>query len=185
MQAEWNIKGRAETCSVTGRAFTDGETFWSALFWKDGTYERLDFCETAWKERNDNIAPLSAWRSKFEPPAVVHETLKKDDAESLLRQMMEENNPAHRNARYILALMLERKRLLRQIDRQQNGNDIVLIYEHLPTSETWLIADPQLKLQDLAPVQAEVAEILAGRMQVSELAAIPPVAEEPAVAEPR
>jgi hypothetical protein len=42
------------------------------------------------------------------------------------------------------------------------------------------VTDPQLKLQDLAPVQAEVAEILAGRMQVSELVLpVAVVVEEP------
>lgn len=159
---EWNIQGRALQCAGSGRPFEKGERVYSALYWRDGQYVRLDFNAESWKARNDNIEPLSAWQADFVPPAPPPpEALKKDDAESLLRRLMTANDPGTRNARYILALMLERKKVLRQVERQRNEGISVLVYEHLPSGEVWLIEDPGMKLGELKAIQDEVAQLLA------------------------
>jgi hypothetical protein len=161
-QQEWNIQPRAVVCAQTGEPFSKGERVYSALYWREGKYQRVDVKQTAWESRNDNIEPLSAWQADFipAPPAPV-EALKKDDAESLLRRLMTEDESGTRNARYILALMLERKKVLRQIERQKQDGRSTLVYEHIPTGEVWLIDDPGLKLGELASVQDEVAQLLA------------------------
>ncbi|HEV3271896.1 MAG TPA: hypothetical protein VGZ93_06920 [Candidatus Methylacidiphilales bacterium] len=158
---EWNIQSRALQCAVSGRPFEKDERVFSALYWRDGHYARVDLCAEAWKARNENIEPLSAWQTDFVPPPPPDpEPLKKDDAESLLRRLIAENAPGTRNARYILALMLERKKVVRQIERQREEGVSVLVYEHLPSGEVWLIEDPGLKLGELSAVQDEVAQLL-------------------------
>ncbi len=57
--------------------------------------------------------------------------------------------------------MLERKKVLRQIERQRPEGLSVLVYEHLPSGDIWLIEDPGLKLGELSAVQEEVAHLLA------------------------
>jgi hypothetical protein len=159
---EWNIQPRALQCAVSGRPFAKGERVYSALFWRDGQYARVDLNAESWQARNENIGPISAWQAEFvPPPAAAPETLKKDDAESLLRRLIAEADPGTRHSRYILALMLERKKLLRQIERQRQEGFSVLVYEHVPSGEVWLIEDPGLKLGELASVQDEVARLLA------------------------
>jgi len=159
---EWNIQSRALQCAVSGRPFEKGERVFSALYWREGQYQRVDLCAAAWQARNDNIEPLSAWQTDFVPPPPPEpETLRKDDAESLLRRLVAENAPSTRNARYILALMLERKKVVRQIERQRQEGQSILVYEHLPSGEVWLIEDPGLKLGELSAVQDEVAHLLA------------------------
>jgi hypothetical protein len=159
---EWNIQPRAVRCAVSGEAFVKGQRVHSALYWREGQYVRVDMNEASWRARNENIGPLSAWQAAFVPPeAPAPEALAKNDAESLLRRMMAENAPGTRNARYILALMLERKKVLRQIERQREGGRSALVYEHGPSGEVWLIDDPGLKLGELTSVQDEVAKLLA------------------------
>src|SRR5476651_2184701 len=118
---EWSIQARALQCAVSGRPFEKGERIFSALYWREGQYQRVDLCAEAWKARNENIEPLSAWQTDFVPPPPPEEpeAMKKDDAESLLRRLVAENAPNTRNARYILALMLERKKVLRQVEKQR------------------------------------------------------------------
>ena len=162
LSQEWNIQSRALQCAVSGRPFEKGERIFSALYWREGHYARVDLCAEAWQARNDNIEPLSAWQTDFVPPAPPPpETLKKDDAESLLRRLVAANEPGTLNARYILALMLERKKVLRQVERQRQEGGSILVYEHLPSGEVWLIEDPGLKLGELSAVQDEVAHLLA------------------------
>ena len=73
----------------------------------------------------------------------------------------------------ILALMLERKKMLRQVDRQRQDGLSLLVYEHLPSGEVWLIEDPGLKLGELKAVQDEVAHLLAGPERLSPPPAAP------------
>lgn len=160
MQSDWEIKSRGHVCSRTGHEFTEGESFYTLLFREGEGYRREDVCEAAWNERNDNLQPFSFWRSKYEPPAPLPpEPMAKDDAEGLLRKLVAEQNPAHANAQYILALMLERKRLLRTVESK---DDDMLVYEHVKTGEIFVLANPHLSFDRIPEVQLEVSELLAG-----------------------
>lgn len=159
MQADWEIKSRGHICTRTGREFVPGETFFTMLVREGEGFRREDLCEEAWESRNDNIQPFSFWRSKYEPPAPPPpEPLPKDDAESLLRRLIAEDDPAYRNVRYILALMLERKRLLRPMESQ---DDDMLVYEHVATGETIVLENPRLGFDQIPAVQREVSALLA------------------------
>ncbi len=159
MQADWDIKARARQCSRTGRDFHDREFFYTMLVREGEGFRREDLCEEAWLARNDNIQPFSFWRSKYEPPAPPPpEPLPRDSAEGLLRHLVAANDPAHRNARYILALMLERKRLLKPVE---SSDDSVLVYEHMATGETLVVENPRLALEQIPEVQREVSALLA------------------------
>jgi len=158
MANDWEIKGRAEKCAKTERLFQDGETFYTLLFRDKQGYHREDWCEEAWAARNDNIQPFSFWRSRFEPPAPpAPEALRGETAEDLLRRYMQEDNALHANARYILSLMLERKRILKQIEARDDETGRTLIYEHVKTGEVFVIPDPNLRLDQIEAVQNEVA----------------------------
>jgi hypothetical protein len=159
MQADWEIKSRAHACARTGREFAPGETFFTILVREGGGFLREDICEEAWEARNDNIQPFSFWRSKYEPPAPPRpEPMPRDDAEGLLRRLVAENDPAHQNARYILALMLERKRMLRPME---SSDPDMLVYEFVATGETIVLANPNLTLEQIPAVQHEVSALLA------------------------
>ena len=164
MTAEWTIQSRAEKCAQSGRPFADGEYFYTLLFDDAGGYRREDLSEEAWKARNDNRQPFSFWRSKYEaPPPVAPEPLARQTAEDLLRRYMEETSTQHAAARYLLAAMLERKKLLKEIEtRRVPGGASTRIYEHTKTGEVFVIPDPELKLDQLEQVQLEVSALLGG-----------------------
>jgi hypothetical protein len=162
MAQEWQITSRSHCCSISGHQFQDGEYFYTLLTHSKEGFVRQDLCEEAWKARNDNIQPFSFWRTKYEPPPpAAPDTLAKETAEDLLRHYMEQNSSEHANARYILALMLERKRILKQIEAREDENGRTLIYEHVKTGEVFVIPDPELRLDQLAAVQMEIAGQLA------------------------
>ncbi|MDK3156765.1 hypothetical protein QPK87_09285 [Kamptonema cortianum] len=164
---EWNIQSRAHACAATGQKFEEGEQIVSMLFpVKDG-YERRDYCQQAWREivTTPQSAPASYWQTKYFTPAPPPpEALKKDDAEGLLRKLIDENDPATINTRYILAVMLERKRIFRQIDTFTNDQMAkMIVYEHLKSGESFTIADPNLRLDQIMDVQKEVIAMLGGK----------------------
>jgi hypothetical protein len=163
MEGEWEIKSRARFCARTGKAFEEGECFYTLLFREGDGFRREDISEQAWNERNENIQPFSFWRAKYEAPQPPpSEPLGKEDAESLLRRLVSEGNRASVNARYILALILERKRILRPIESSDEG---LLVYEHAGTGESFVVPNPRLSLDQLSAVQNEVYEMLAGSLR--------------------
>jgi hypothetical protein len=162
MNTDWTIQGRSHQCAATGHPFTEGEHFYTILYYEKGEYRREDLSEEAFKSRNENVAPFSFWRSKYEPPVPQHvDTVTKQTAEDLLRKYMDDTDVEHGNARYILALMLERKRILKEREVKR-GEDGVLarIYEHGKTGEIFVIPDPELRLDQVAEIQQQVASLL-------------------------
>jgi hypothetical protein len=157
---EWAIKHRADACAVTHRPFATGEYFYTLLFHDADGYRREDLSEEAWRNRNENIQPFSFWKSRYEPfSAAPPEPLLKENAEELFRRLIASKNPPA-NACYVLAAMLERKRVLKQIKTEESANRRVLIYEHGGTGDVFIVPDPQLRLDELESVQNEVVQLL-------------------------
>ncbi len=160
---EWSIQHRAEACAVTGQPFAEGEEFYTLLFRDGDGFRRQDLSEAAWRQRNENLQPFSFWRSRFEPPpAAPPETLPKENAEELFRRLVTAKDGKNANACYVLAAMLERKKILKQIETETGENGRVLIYEHAKTGDVFVVPDPQLHLDLIEPVQDEVARLLQG-----------------------
>ena len=75
--------------------------------------------------------------------------------------MSSKNPPA--NACYVLAAMLERKRVLKQVKTEsRDGESRILIYEQGTTGDVFVVPEPQLRLDELDAVQNEVAQLLRG-----------------------
>ena len=184
MTTDWTIHSRSQRCAKTSAPFNEGQPFYTLLFLEKGEYRREDLCEEAFRERPEAPAPFSFWRSKFvPPPAHAPEAVTKQTAEDLLRRYMEEQSPEHSNARYFLALMLERKRILKEVEVKREGGTVTRIYEHGKTGEVFVIPDPQLKLSEIEAVQEQVAAQLGGSPQEPAPAAPAPV-EEPQPSQP-
>jgi hypothetical protein len=166
MLSEWQIKSRAHTCARTQAPFSEGEVIYTLLFRDESGFRREDICEKAWQSYPENAQPFSFWKSTYENPAPPPpEPLPKESVETHLRQLIQEDQPQKANARYVLALMLERKRTLRQVDVRETADERILIYEHAKTGEVFLILDPQLRLDQLDSVQAEVYAFLSPQDQ--------------------
>lgn len=158
MNSDWDIRKRSDACTVTQRSFGEGESFYTALYREDEGFRRADVSEEAWETLPAEPQPFSFWKSKFElPPPPPPEPLAKQDAESILRELAASNAEKTANARYILALMLERKRLLKPME---SADPDVLVYERVGTGETFLIPNPHLSLAQVPEVQKEVSALL-------------------------
>ena len=159
--ASWEVKSRAAVCLATGKNFEPGETVCSRLVARlDGVY-REDFCQAAWNDALREEA-LFHWKTRFRPPAPKKEPpFREENAEVFLRELLERQDPALKNTVFILAVMLERKRILieRAVQPDADGRRI-RIYEHRDDGETFFIHDPGLNLSQIADVQQEVAEAL-------------------------
>lgn len=163
LQNPWNIQRRASRCSVTDVPFADGEIFHTLLFREKAGLRREDLCEEAWSKRLPELVPFCYWKSKYEKPApstANPEAMPREGVESLLRRLSIEDEPQTLNVRYILVLMLERKRILKPIDEKPSDEGRILIYEHVKTGEAFIVTDPMLRLDQIDAIQQDVYDLL-------------------------
>jgi hypothetical protein len=164
MLSEWEIKTRARQCARTREAFVDGATIFTLLFRERNGFRREDVSQAAWLQIKDSVEPFSFWKSKFQsPPPPAPDPMPKESVEELLRRLLEQDLPKHVNVRYVLAIMLERKKTLKHVDTRESAEEKILIYEHAKTGEVFIIVDPRLRLDQLDSVQQEVYSMMASQ----------------------
>lgn len=163
---EWNIQSRAHACQSCKKEFADKEPFHTLLFDQKGGYERLDVCGDCWTTQFgqgavDRKGFVSYWQSVYNvPPAAPPEPIQKESAETLLRKLVERNDPKEAPTRYILGAMLERKRILKIKTQLSREGRRVFVYEHVKSGDLFQIEDPDLQLDQLESVQHEVLHLL-------------------------
>ena len=164
MAHEWNIRPRGRICTSCSSPFIDGQECVSALFETGDGYERSDLCLHCWGRRADGRTPFSLWQGVFSAPEETRakaEPLHRETVESRLRRLVALEDPANVNVVYVLAVMLERKRILVERDaKPREGGGILRVYEHRPTGDTFIVLDPRLKLDEIDVVQRQVVELL-------------------------
>ena len=146
---EWNIQSRAPACEACGRPFADRQPFHTLLYDEKADFlRRMDVCDECWRSQFSDGARerkgfLSHWQGIYElPPPPAPEAIQKENAETLLRKLIERNDPRYAPAAYILAVMLERKRLLKVKEQLQRDGQRIFVYEQPQTGDLFMIADP-------------------------------------------
>jgi hypothetical protein len=164
MNQDWSIKPRGTQCGTCAAPFADRQPYHTRLSHDAQGYNRADYCEPCWKVEADRQPRYSAWKGIFRvPPPEPERKVRKETAESLLRDLIGRNDLTRKSTVYILAVMLERQRVFVERDVQTHADGSrTIVYEHRKTGETFVIPDPQLRLTELAPVQQEVTALLAG-----------------------
>ncbi len=171
LQESWHVRNRSRECNITQTPFTEDQPIVTALFPdpESSGYIRKDFCESAWAGRSpEDETPFSHWRTKFQM-VITNENqtvVTKQSAEELLKQLVEDDQEHTENTRYILAVMLERQKLLRETDTQPTSNGILRIYEHRKTGEIFIVKDPNIPLDEVERIQLEVMELLSPQKNI-------------------
>lgn len=164
---EWASLKRAKRCLGCGHDFTDGEDYFSMIFMGGESITREDYCASCWEqvEPGKRERYISYWQGRYkaEPPKQREEPIAKSTVERLLRKYLNAQEPFHVNFRYILALMMERKKRLIPRDKviePVTGRKII-VYELSDSGESFLIEDPGLGIHQAKEVQKQVRDLLA------------------------
>ncbi len=183
----WHVRSRGRECTVTQRPFADGETIVTALFPdpESSGYLRRDYGTDGWETfLTSGEKPFSFWRTAFTAPT-GNESVRPEEklsAEEILTRLVEEDEDHTENTRYILAVMLERQKLLRETDSQRTPTGILRVYEHRKTGEVFIVKDPDIPLSQVEAVQNEVFLLLENNGRSPEPAPSE-TPEEPALSE--
>ena len=155
---DWNIQSRGHICHDCEQNFEDGACFHTLLGYDKGEYLRKDICQKCWEKESEGATErkdfISRWQGTYEsPPPAPPEAIQKDNAEGLLRKLMKTEDVRWREASYILAVMLERKRVLKVKEQIKDETGRVFVYELAKTGDIFTSPDPNLKMEELEQVQ--------------------------------
>ena len=116
---DFDVERCTRHCATTGRALVDGELFHSVLVRDGARLKRLDYCEAGWNGPPPEA--VATWKSRYSatgpkpPPLAPSDVLLE-----LFRNL--QGDEGHRETRYVLALLLVRRRVLRLEDTAHDAH---------------------------------------------------------------
>ncbi len=163
---EWRIQSRSHICQACGKSFEDKQVYHTLLFEQKNELTRQDLCDNCWQSQynkgsDDKKEFISYWQGIYEaPPLAPPEPIKKETAETLLRKLIELNDSNYIAPTFILAVMLERKKILKVKQEVNKDGKRIFIYEHSKTGDIFSITDPRIDDSQIEDVQKTVANLL-------------------------
>lgn len=177
MATDWEITRTTGKCFATERTFAEGEAYYAALFETDEGVERRDYAEDAWQGPPEGC--FCFWRGrvpvKEKKPATV--SVDREMLTQLFCRLEDEDSPAKQQFRFVLALLLMRKRLLKLDGTQiEDGQEY---WELRLTSDqsTHRVLNPRLGQPEIDRLSIQLQTILSGEMDAFECLERPVEAE--------
>jgi hypothetical protein len=147
---EYEIERSAKSCAVTGREFAPGEDFYSALIAEGAELKRCDYSAQAWQ--GPPPGTIGWWKSKTPDQHARRAYWAPND---VLLDFFDElaEQSERQDMRYVLALLLVRRRVMRLEDerRDETGHERLMLY--CPRRDT------QYEVTAIAPDPKRVEEI--------------------------
>ena len=163
MTQQWEVEPAAGRCAVTGRRLEEGEEFYSALFEDGEGFRRCDYSLDSWN------GPPEGSYCHFKSRVPIKQKRKKllVDNEILVNfflRLGDETEPARLQFRFVLALILMRKRLLRYEGSAVEGG--VEVWRMVLTADRseHRVANPRLTDEQIEGVSSQLSAILHGDM---------------------
>jgi len=156
---DYQIQAHTRRCAVTGRELKPGERYYSVLIDEGTTLTRKDYSLAVWQGPPEGA--FSFWQGKL--PAGTAPRRPPIDDEILLEcfgRLEGDLEPARLSFRYVLALLLVRRKRLRLEDARQEGGQEVLTLRDARTGARHQVIDPALPDDELEAVQDDVFQLL-------------------------
>jgi hypothetical protein len=147
-------------CHLTGETIHPGDKFMAALRETPQGFERVDVCLTAWPQF-DRANVVAFWQATM-PAQEQKKKLFVDDEVlcDLFERLKDTTEPPKLNFRFVLGLILMRKKLLiYDTSRTEEGQDIWVV--HFKGREDKLdLLNPRLDEAQVAEVSQQLGQIL-------------------------
>lgn len=156
---DYQIQPSTRRCCVSGRELRPGERFYSVLLEEDGKFLRKDYSAEAWQGPPDDA--FSFWMGRLNPPHGPRRPPIDDDMLMDCFQRLEGQwEPSRLRFRFVLALLLMRRRRLKFEQTQQDGPQELLVLRCTRDGGRHRVVNPNLTDEELETVQDEVFQAL-------------------------
>ncbi len=155
---EYELQHAARCCSVTGRAFAPGETYYSMLVEDGAELKRIDFAADAWP--GPAAAAVGWWKTQVPDRNSNKRHWAPNDVMLDFWDGLAEQ-PDRQDMRYVLTLLLVRRRVFR-LEEEEGGNrggEVLSVY--CPRRDaTYQVPAMVPEASRIAAIQEELAALL-------------------------
>ncbi len=157
--ADWEINRPLGQCSGSGRRIEPGEEYFGALVETEQGLQRQDFCSEFWEREKPQV--YCFWRTKLAAPNEKKELFISDDMlVAFFERLANETEPEKVSFRFVLALVLMRKRRLKyDSTKTEDGHEI---WRLRMTGEKDLVdvVNPHLSEDQIEQLTSQIGQIL-------------------------
>jgi hypothetical protein len=148
-------------CALTGAPIAEGEKFMALLRETPMGLERLDIAMTAWPEA-DKTGALAFWQCIMPRHDQVKKKLFVDDEVlcTLFERLADTTEENKLHFRFVLGLILMRKRLLVYEKTERQGDADAWIVRFKGKDEKLSMIDPRLSEEQVKAVSSQLGEIM-------------------------
>jgi len=163
MKQDWEVEPAKGRCAVTGRSIEEGAEFYTVLFEDGESFRRVDYSLEAW------TGPPEGSYCHFKTRVPVKQKRKKllvdnDSLMSLFARLAAETEPLRIQFRFVLALILMRKRILRYEGSQMDDDVEVWRMVQPGCDDEHKVIHPPLTDQEIEAVSGQLSAVLHGDM---------------------
>jgi len=156
---EWEINKPLGQCYGTGRKIEYGEEYFGALVETDEGLQRRDFCADYWEKEKPNV--FCYWKTRLPHPDQKKQIFVDDDMLLAFFERLEKETEQEKlNFRFVLALILMRKRRLKYDEtRFENAKEIWRL-RIVGEKQIVEVINPHLDEEQIEQLSSQIGQIL-------------------------
>jgi len=155
---DYEVQRCSRHCAVTGRELVAGEEFFSALICEGVDVVRKDYSKEAWSEPPEGA--VGWWKSQIPGPDAKRIHWAPNDVMLHFFEQLEAQ-PDREDMRYVLALLLIRRRVMRLEEEEHDaeGREVLVLYcpRREATYQVPVVVPDEARIQQ---IQEELAKLL-------------------------
>jgi hypothetical protein len=160
---DWVIDKPLGQCCATGRAIEPGEEYYAALVQTEQGFARRDFCAEYWTQNKPTV--FCYWKTKLpSPDQKKHLFIDDDMLMAFFERLGTETEQEKVNFRFVLALVLMRRRRLKYDSSKMNDGKDIWRLRITGTQDFVELVNPNLGEQQVAQLTTQIGEILQGEL---------------------
>ena len=160
--SDWEVDKPLGQCYSTGRQIEPGEEYFGALVEIEEGLQRRDFCADYWESEKPNV--FCYWKSKLPRPDEKKQIFVDDNMLMAFFERLENETGQEKiNFRFVLALILMRKRLLKyDATRDEEDKEIwrLRIVGDKSTDNRTDVINPHLDDEQVSQLSSQIGQIL-------------------------
>ncbi len=164
MTNDWEVAKATGRCAVTGRAFAEGEPYYAVLLQVPAGLERRDYSVESWTGPPEGS--FCYWRARVPVREKKQTSMAVDHAllTHLFLRLEDQQSEMSQEFRFVLALLLMRKRLLKFEQTVRDGEREYWQMRLVSEQSLHQVLNPQLSSEQVDRLSAQLMAILSGEV---------------------
>ena len=161
---DWEITRPNRHCEACGKGFGEEEELFSALRDHETDFVRQDYCPACWATR-EREGFFSFWKTRIPPRDEPPRRFVDDEVlVNFFHRLEGEEEPLKVNFRFVLALLLIRKKLMTFKSLRREGDSEWLVLHDKAEDREREVLNPNLTEEEIGAVTEECGKLLNMRL---------------------